>query len=291
MIAALAAATHVAHRARAGGARSRTCGTRSRKRARSRRSNSSRRAASSSRSVPASPGRMAMGQKALTWAYTRRYIEQVRALLRGEKVEVDGAIVQMLHGDRVRADVPDHDADRRRRQRTRRARGRARARRRRDDDRCGRSVVRLVLRCSRSARCSTTASRRDSERALAAAGPAHDGRVPRDVRRRSRRRSTALPGGVEWRKRLEEIPEDERHLAVHEDHLVAGHRARPPVARRRPDDGVHVDRARPRRSGRASTRSRPRARPRSSTRRWAPTCRASSRAFMEMATYGDRPSS
>src|SRR5436190_15438760 len=42
-------------------------------------------------------GRMAMGQKALTWAYTRRYIEQVRALLRGDKVEVDGKLVQMLH--------------------------------------------------------------------------------------------------------------------------------------------------------------------------------------------------
>src|SRR2546423_9610513 len=44
-------------------------------------------------------GRMAMGQRALTWAYTRRYIEQLRALLRGEKVDVDGAIVQMLHAD------------------------------------------------------------------------------------------------------------------------------------------------------------------------------------------------
>ena len=44
-------------------------------------------------------GRMAMGQKPLTWAYTRRYIEQLRALLRGEEVEVEGAVVQMLHGD------------------------------------------------------------------------------------------------------------------------------------------------------------------------------------------------
>src|SRR5258708_6632621 len=42
-------------------------------------------------------GRMAMGQKPLTWSWTRRYIEQLRALLRGEKVEVEGAIVQMLH--------------------------------------------------------------------------------------------------------------------------------------------------------------------------------------------------
>ncbi len=29
-----------------------------------------------------------------------------------------------------------------------------------------------------------------------------------------------LPGGTEWRKALEELPENERHLAVHRDHLV-----------------------------------------------------------------------
>jgi 5,10-methylenetetrahydromethanopterin reductase len=58
-----------------------------------------------------------------------------------------------------------------------------------------------------------------SERALAAAGPAltvvyhamYEG-DPASV--------DGLPGGVEWRKRLEEIPAAERHLAVHEDHLV-----------------------------------------------------------------------
>ena len=30
-----------------------------------------------------------------------------------------------------------------------------------------------------------------------------------------------LPGGVEWRARIEAIPEAERHLALHEDHFVA----------------------------------------------------------------------
>src|SRR4051795_10707970 len=43
-------------------------------------------------------GRMAMGHKALSWATTGGYIEQVQALLRGEMVEVDGATVKMLHG-------------------------------------------------------------------------------------------------------------------------------------------------------------------------------------------------
>src|SRR3954447_25952715 len=44
-------------------------------------------------------GRMAMGQKPLTWAYTRRYLDQLRALLRGEWSEVDGALLQMWHAD------------------------------------------------------------------------------------------------------------------------------------------------------------------------------------------------
>jgi hypothetical protein len=40
---------------------------------------------------------MAMGQRPLTWAYTRRYVEQVRGLLRGETVEIEGAATRMLH--------------------------------------------------------------------------------------------------------------------------------------------------------------------------------------------------
>ena len=31
----------------------------------------------------------------------------------------------------------------------------------------------------------------------------------------------ALPGGVEWRRKLDEIPEAERHLAIHRDHMVS----------------------------------------------------------------------
>jgi 5,10-methylenetetrahydromethanopterin reductase len=40
-----------------------------------------------------------LGQPALTWAKTRRYVEQLRALLAGEVVEVDGARTQMIHYD------------------------------------------------------------------------------------------------------------------------------------------------------------------------------------------------
>ena len=61
---------------------------------------------------------MAMGQPALPWAWVRDYIAQLRALLRGEQVEVDGAMVQMLHARGLRAGASDRDTDRRRRQRT-----------------------------------------------------------------------------------------------------------------------------------------------------------------------------
>jgi 5,10-methylenetetrahydromethanopterin reductase len=41
--------------------------------------------------------RWVLGKPALTWAATRRYVEQLRALLDGEVVEIDGAQAQMVH--------------------------------------------------------------------------------------------------------------------------------------------------------------------------------------------------
>ena len=44
-------------------------------------------------------GRMAMGKRPLPWSYVSRYVETVRGLLRGEQVEWDDAIIQMIHPD------------------------------------------------------------------------------------------------------------------------------------------------------------------------------------------------
>lgn len=41
--------------------------------------------------------RWVLGKPALTWKATRRYVEQLRALLDGEVVEVDGVACQMMH--------------------------------------------------------------------------------------------------------------------------------------------------------------------------------------------------
>jgi 5,10-methylenetetrahydromethanopterin reductase len=42
-------------------------------------------------------GRMAMGQRPLSWASMSRFLTEMRALLAGEQVEIDGATVQLLH--------------------------------------------------------------------------------------------------------------------------------------------------------------------------------------------------
>jgi 5,10-methylenetetrahydromethanopterin reductase len=164
-------------------------------------------------------GRMAMGRKPLTWAWTRRYIEQLRALLRGEKVEVEGAIVQMLHAPEFAParpiDTPIVIA-------ANGPKGLAVARD------LGDGVMTIGSGDPEFEWCSVLAfgtvlddgESPGSERALAAAGPGltvvyhamYEG-DPSSV--------DALPGGVAWRKRLEEeVPAAERHLAVHEDHLV-----------------------------------------------------------------------
>lgn len=43
-------------------------------------------------------GRHALGQKPLRWSDVVAYVQTVRALLRGEAVEFDGAMIAMLHG-------------------------------------------------------------------------------------------------------------------------------------------------------------------------------------------------
>ncbi len=42
-------------------------------------------------------GRMAMGQRPLHWAFIRQFVRQLRGLLDGERVDIDGAVTQMIH--------------------------------------------------------------------------------------------------------------------------------------------------------------------------------------------------
>jgi len=55
-------------------------------------------------------GRLTMGQRPLKWAYVRSYVSALRALLRGEQVEWEGGVIEMMHpdgyGPRRPIDVP-----------------------------------------------------------------------------------------------------------------------------------------------------------------------------------------
>jgi len=42
-------------------------------------------------------GRLAMGRRPLPWGYVARYVETVKALLRGEQTQWDDAVIQMIH--------------------------------------------------------------------------------------------------------------------------------------------------------------------------------------------------
>jgi 5,10-methylenetetrahydromethanopterin reductase len=42
-------------------------------------------------------GRMAMGQRPLSWRYMRQFLSELKALLAGDQVEIDGSVAQMRH--------------------------------------------------------------------------------------------------------------------------------------------------------------------------------------------------
>ena len=160
-------------------------------------------------------GRLAMGQKPLTWAYVREYVIAVKGLLAGETVEWDGAPVRMMQLEGFGAprpfSVPIILG-------TGGPKGEAVARELGDGvfvtspttgfDRCAVLTFGTVLDDDEDP---------GSERAMAAAGHAaglmfHALHVRGQVE--------ALPGGDRWLAALEQFPERERHLALHEGHLV-----------------------------------------------------------------------
>jgi 5,10-methylenetetrahydromethanopterin reductase len=164
-------------------------------------------------------GRMVLGQKPLPWRFVERYVRDLRALLRGEQVEVDGKLVQMIHPDGyaparpigtpliVAASGP---------------KGTAIAGEIGDGimcvggpqpgfDRCALLTFGTVL---------DDGEALDSERVLAATGPAA-AVVFHGIYEASPEAVESVPGGSTWRASVETVPEPARHLAVHDRHLVA----------------------------------------------------------------------
>jgi 5,10-methylenetetrahydromethanopterin reductase len=162
--------------------------------------------------------RMALGQKPLTWAETRTYIAQVKGLLAGEAVVVDGAAVKMIPPtgylpDRPLA-VPIVVA-------ANGPKGLAVA------HELGDGVMGVLggapdFEWSALLAYGTVldpGEAPDSARVLAAAGPGlvvvYHGMYEADPES-----VDLLPGGPEWRAELERVPAHSRHLAVHEGHFV-----------------------------------------------------------------------
>lgn len=163
--------------------------------------------------------RWALGQPALTLKQTGEYIQQLRRLLRGEVVEVDGASVQLCH---VPGMAPSRPIDVPLLLSALGPKGQAMARDMADGimtvgfglggfEWSAQLVVGTVL---------DPGEELTSPRVKESAGPwyaimAHGAwqSEPTAV--------DMFPGGAEWRARLEsERPEGERHLAVHEGHAT-----------------------------------------------------------------------
>jgi 5,10-methylenetetrahydromethanopterin reductase len=163
-------------------------------------------------------GRMALGQPPLPWAEVEEYVRRLRSLLRGEQVEVDGSVVQMIPPDGFvparPIDVPNLVA-------ANGPKGLQVA------NELGDGVMTIGSGQPEFDWCAVLAfgtvldegEPPTSARALAAAGPALTV-VYHGMYEANPAAVDSLPGGPEWRAALEGLPAHVRHLTVHEDHLV-----------------------------------------------------------------------
>lgn len=165
-------------------------------------------------------GRMAMGQRPNPWESVARYARQLRALLSGEAVEVDGAMAQMLHGEgqapRRPIRVPFVFG-------TRGPKGEAIARQEGDGVF---SVVptpgfawSILLTLGTVLDPGETV---EAPRVLEAAGAGAAVVLHRayEYRNVAGLDLDTLPGGRQWRAAIEAIPERGRHLRTHTGHLT-----------------------------------------------------------------------
>jgi 5,10-methylenetetrahydromethanopterin reductase len=163
-------------------------------------------------------GRRMLGQKPLAWAGVARYVRDLRALLRGEAVEVDGARVALRQPPGFGAPRPVRTpiliaAN-------------------------GPKGLAVARELGEGAMCVYAPQPGFGWCAVLALGtvlePGESFATPRVVDALAPAIAViyhgayeanpaavdALPGGAAWRAELEKIPESERHLALHDGHLV-----------------------------------------------------------------------
>jgi 5,10-methylenetetrahydromethanopterin reductase len=164
--------------------------------------------------------RFAMGQRSMRWEEVRQFFVQLRGLLNGETVEIDGAPCQMIHAPgfapRRPIKTPLLAA-------ASGPKGFEVARAVADGVFCDREIQSGFEYCLKFAVGTVLDPGEDhtSPRVQETAGPIYTTNFhgmfeidPKMV--------DAMPGGAEWRARIEtERPANERHLALHEGHLSA----------------------------------------------------------------------
>jgi 5,10-methylenetetrahydromethanopterin reductase len=165
-------------------------------------------------------GRLAMGQRPSSWSFVARYARQLRALLAGETVEVDGALTRLLHGP---GQAPSRPIRVPFLFGVRGPKGQAVARE------LGEGVFTVAPLGGFAWSALLThgtvlepGEAPDAPRVLAAAGAGAAVTLHRawEFRNVPGLDLDTLPGGPAWRAAIEAIPESERHLRTHEGHLT-----------------------------------------------------------------------
>lgn len=163
-------------------------------------------------------GRLTMGQRPLPWGYVRDYVMALRALLRGGTVDWEGGAVRMMQpagfAPARPIEVPIVIA-------AAGPKGLAVAREVGDGVFGGGAVVGAGFDWSVVLQFGTVLADGEdpgSERVLAAAG--HGAAVAIHARHEFQGGAHGLPNGEAWEASLAEVPERERHIALHDLHLI-----------------------------------------------------------------------
>jgi 5,10-methylenetetrahydromethanopterin reductase len=161
----------------------------------------------------------ALGRRPMTWAGLTRYIEQLRSLLRGDTVEIDGAQCRMIHSPGF---APARPIGAELYLAPMGPKGMAAARDHADGvllampaDAPYWPMIGLLV----SGTVLGPGEDHDSPRVIDAAGPQYATGI-HALWQWSPDLINEVPGGPQWLDSLEQIPPDQRHLAVHEGHLV-----------------------------------------------------------------------
>lgn len=163
-------------------------------------------------------GRRCFGKRALSWKSMERYLAQLRGLLRGELVEIDGAAARLMHPEGVTAPLPLATplfvaANG--------PKGLSVAAKHGDGLVCagvvpegGKDAALLVM-----GTAFMPGESFETPRVFEAIGPGM-AVVLHGTYEALGEGVDNLPGGAGWRKEIEAFPEAQRHLYVHEGHLV-----------------------------------------------------------------------